>query len=625
MQIDSMPLNLDSLKQANRHLMRLIISLFILVVSCIACLAQPSEQFSPSKKSQHGLSMHGEPQLPEGFTHLPYVNPQAPKGGRFRLGAQGTFDSLNPFNIRGVAAGGVTQYVFESLMARSWDEPFSLYGLIAERVHTNEDRSEVTFFLNPKARFSDGVAITAEVVHASFELLKTKGRPNHRQYYNRVERVEKPSAHTIKFIFKNPDRELPLILGLMPVIGTHTSMAEKFEETWLGPITGSGPYAVSHMTPGKSLHLTRRSDYWGEDLAVNKGRFNFEQIRFDYYLDNNSLFEAFKTGLYDARSEPNPNSWHKEYDFPKVQQGEIKRESFGSGLPKPVYGFAFNMRRSPYSDKRIREALNLLFDAAWINKNLFSNGYGITESYFHGSELSSLGQVISEEEMKILGSAKDNLAKNILEGKPHLPRPDGSGRDRSTARMALERLKNAGFIQKDGKMVSQQTGQPLSPEILVTSRDQEQIAIAYRDHLRRVGIEARVRMVDTAQYEGRRQNFDFDMTPIYLPGSASPGMEQTFRWGSAAASQTGSFNFSGLTSKNVDNAIEQMVQAKDRKTYIAATRALDRLLINEVPVLLHYHLPASWVAVSSKIGFPESTPLFGYAFDTWWHKAPEKP
>ncbi len=384
---------------------------------------------------RHGIAMHGDPALPPGFLHLPYADPSAPKGGRIVFGAQGTFDTLNPFSVRGVAASGIVPplgLVTQALMARSYDEPFSLYGLIAETIETPDDRSWVQFRLNPQARFSDGKPVTAEDVLFSFDLLKAKGKPNFRNWYGKVTKVEAPDPGTVRFeLGAAGDRELPLILALMPVLAKHATDAARFEETNLTPPIGSGPYVIAEVRPGESITFRRNPDYWGKDLPISRGLYNPDEIRFDYFRDANTLFEAFKGGLYDVRTEDSPTRWTTGYDFPAANDGRVVRDPIPIRTPKGMNAFVFNTRRPIFADIRVREALGLVFDFDWVNRNLFQGLYARTGSFFEGSDLASTGRPPTTRERELLAPFAAAVRPDILEGRWQPAAADGSGRDRN--------------------------------------------------------------------------------------------------------------------------------------------------------------------------------------------------
>ncbi len=572
-------------------------------------------------EARHAIAMHGAPALPEGFTSFRYVNPNAPKGGRLVQGLLGTFDSLNPFVVKGLAVQAIRGYVIESLLARGYDEAFTLYGLLARSVETDPERTYVTFRLDPAARFSDGQPVTARDVIFSWQLLRDKGRPNYRTYYAKVAKAEALDDRTVRFdLGGSGDRELPLILGLMPILARHATDPATFEETTFRPPVGSGPYVVSAVDPGKSVTLKRNPAYWGRDLAVNRGFWNFDEVRLDYYRDSNAHFEAFKKGLYDMRAENDPGRWETGYDFRAAQQKRVIREALPDGLPKGMSGLVFNTRRTIFADVRVREALSLLFDFEWINKNFFFDAYRRTASYFDGSELSSHGIAADARERALLAPYPGAVRRDVLDGTWSPPVNDGTGRDRRTLKRALALLHAAGYDLAGTELRSRATGQPFAFEIMVSGRDQERLALAYAQALRRAGISAVVRPVDAVQYDRRKLTFDFDMIQNRWDESLSPGNEQAFYWGSAAADEQGSRNYMGVKSAAVDAMIAALLRARSREDFVAAVRALDRVLISGCYVVPLFHLPAQWVARWAYIRRPAVTSVFGYLPETWWRE-----
>jgi peptide/nickel transport system substrate-binding protein len=584
-------------------------------------LALVSFVMPAAAQPSYALAMHGVPAMPKGFTTLPYANPDAPKGGRLVQGVLGTFDSLNPLIVKGLAVQAVRGYVVESLMARGYDEPFTLYGLLARTVETDDARSYVTFTLDPAAHFSDGTPVTAEDVVFSWQLLRDHGRPNHRTYYSKVRKAEILADRTVRFdLTGSNDRELPLILGLMPVLPKHVINVATFEDTTLAKPIGSGPYVVAAVDPGKSVTFKRDPNYWGRDLPINRGLWNFDEIRYDYYRDANAYFEAFKAGLYDVRSEDDPSRWQTGYDIPAVRDGRIIKEAFADGLPKPSAAFVFNTRRSIFSDIRVRQAISLLFDFQWVNHNFFYDLYKRSAGFFDGSELSAYHRPADQGERALLAPYPDAVRADVLNGTWSPPVSDGSGRDRATLRQALALLAAAGYAF-DGTTLRQRTShQPLRFEIMVTSRDEERLALAFSSNLARAGIDAQVRLVDAVQYDQRCLAFDFDMIEYRWDQSLSPGNEQSFYWGSAAADEEGSRNYMGVRSAAVDAMIAAMLRARQRDNFVAAVRALDRVLISGVYVVPLFYLPAQWVARWHYIAHPARTSLFGYLPETWWRQ-----
>ncbi len=593
--------------------MRLII--FVAFATIVAALS-PAPAFAAGV---HGIAMHGEPALPADFEHLPYVNPDAPKGGRLRLGALGSFDSLNPFIIRGVTPSGVREYVYESLMARSQDEPFTLYGLIAERVEVPDDRSSITFHLRPEARFSDGHPITpADVIH-SHALLKEKGWPYHRSYYAKVDKVEEIGPHAVRFTFKDGgDREIPLILGLMPILPKHVMTPERFERTSLEPPVGSGPYVISTIEPGRTVVFRRNPDHWAKDLPILRGRYNFDEIKVDFYRDSSSLFEAFKAGQIDARAEDDPARWAEGYSFQAVADGRVIKSEFQTGAPAGMTGLVFNTRRPMFADQRVRRALALMFDAEWINRSLFHGLYTRTDSYFDRSVLASTGQPVSAEERTLLAPFGGAVDADGLEGRARLPEGDGSGNNRAALREAYNLLSAAGYELKGRTLVNTKTGAPLAFEFLASTRGQERLMLSYAGMLERLGIVVNIRQVDSAQYWARLKSFDFDMIQWTWGASLSPGNEQINRWSSRAADTEGSLNYAGVKNPAADAMIEALLTARTYEDLTAAVRAFDRVLLSGDYVIPLFHIPKQWIAHWSHLHAPERTALLGTDFDTWW-------
>jgi len=597
--------------------------ILVVLLAALAALLPGMEPAGVARAAQaaHGIAMHGEPDLPPTFQHFPYVNPEAPKGGRLAFAVPGTFDSLNPFIVRGVPFLAVRGYVVESLLARSYDEPFSLYGLLAETVETDDARTYATFTLNPAARFSDGRPVTADDVIFSWQLLRDKGRPNHRTYYAKVTKAVRLGDRAVRFEFGDGgDRELPLILGLMPILAKHAVDPNTFENTSLTPLLGSGPYRVAEVKPGERVSLRRDPNYWGRDLPVNRGQWNFDEVRYDYYRDANTQFEAFKKGLVDIRPERDPGRWHTAYDFPAVRDGRVVKETFVSRHPHGMLAFVFNTRRPIFADVRVREALGLLFDFEWVNRNFFYNLYARTGSFFQGSELAALGRPADAAERALLARYPGAVREDVLEGTWGPPTTDGSGRDRDTLRRALTLLEQAGWTLRDGRLRHRETDRPFTFEILVVTKDQERLALAYARDLNRAGIKAEIRVADAVQFERRRQDFDFDMIQYEWSSSLSPGNEQSFYWSSRAADEPGSRNYMGVKSEAIDGLIETMLAARSRADFVTAVRALDRVLMSGFYVVPLFHPPRQWVARWSRIEHPQTTSLFGYLPETWWQQ-----
>ncbi|MDE2362604.1 MAG: ABC transporter substrate-binding protein [Hyphomicrobiales bacterium] len=572
-----------------------------------------------------GIAMHGEPALPPDFAALPYANPDAPKGGRLSLAFQGAFDSLNPYNLRaGSTAQGLAGNVYQSLMTRSLDEPFTLYGMIAQSVETDEDRSFVTFRLHPQARFSDGAPLTAADVLFTFDLLKTKGRPQQRIAYGLVRRIEALDDHTIRYDLTGADdRELPLTLGFMPVLAKHRTDVGRFADSSLDIPVASGPYTIASIKPGEELTLKRNPEFWARDLPVCRGLYNFDEIVISYYRDANSMFESFKAGLVDYREETNSTRWTTGYAFPAVLDGRVVREQLKIGTPRGMEGFAFNTRRDLFKDVRVREALAIMFDFEWINRNLFSGLYTRTTSFFDNSDLASTGTPASPAERALLQAYPGVVRDDVMEGRWRPFVTDGSGRDREQARQALALMEKAGWSIERGKL--EKDDELFEFEIMTVDRNQERLALNYASSLRRIGAIAHVRTVDEVQYQRRRQRFDFDMMIGSWIASASPGNEQRMRWGSASANQEASFNLAGASSPAIDALIAAMLAAKTREDFVTAVRAYDRVLLSGFYIVPLYHTAYQWDAYWTKLGRPTvlprwSAPLFGATLETWWRK-----
>jgi peptide/nickel transport system substrate-binding protein len=565
----------------------------------------------------HALAMHGEPRHAAGFTHFPYVNVQARKGGRLVLGSLGSFDSLNPFIIKGVAASGLREYVFESLLTRSGDEPFTLYGLIAESIELPPDRAFVVFHLRPEARFADGRPITPEDVLFSHQVLKEKGWPYHRSHYGKVAKAEKVGEHGVRFTFEAAgDREVPLLLGLMPILPRHKYEGDTFERTTLEPPVGSGPYTIVRVDAGRSITYRRNPDWWARDLAVSRGRFNFDEIRYEYFRDASSLFEAFKAGEIDFRTEDDPGRWTEGYRFGAVEDGRVIKRAFDTQLPSGMSALVFNTRRPAFADARVRRAFIQLFDAEWINRSLFNGLYERTQSYFERSTLSSHGRPADARERALLSPFLGLVKPEVLEGTFRQPVSDGNGNNRVNLQAAHKLLTEAGWELKGGRLVK--AGKPLAVEFLAQTRGQERLVLSFARTLERLGIEMRVRQVDSAQYNARLKSFDFDMVQWNWTASLSPGNEQVNRWSSKAADTEGTLNLVGARNPAADAMIEALLKAESQEDFTSAVRAFDRVLISGDYAIPLFFLPKVWAAHWSHLKFPSAPILAGFDLDTWW-------
>ena len=600
------------------------------LLSILLCLAALVATASPRRAAEadeppptYAIAMHGAPALAPDFAHLPYVNPDAPKGGRLALAYLGAFDSLNPYNVKALStAQGLVGNVYQSLMMRSADEPFTLYGLIARSIETDDARDFIAFHIDPAAHFSDGEKITAADVVFSFNLLKTKGLPSQRAAYALVRKVETPDDSTVRFDLSGADdRELPLILAIMPVLSRQHTDAEHFEDQTLRIPVASGPYIVEEVEPGRRLALRRDPNYWARDLPSMRGLYNFDEIRIDYYRDASAMFEAFKAGLYDFRIEDDPTRWLHAYDFPAARDGRIVKAAVPYGLPKGMSGFAFNARRATFADPRAREGLATMFDFEWINANLYGGVYKRSLSFFDDSELSSAGRPASALERALLAPFPGAARDDVMEGRWAPPVSDGSGRDRGLARRALDLLAQAGYSLSGG-VLSNARGEPLVFEILVKNRQEERLALAFSRSLSRIGVEANVRLVDEVQFQRRRTRFDFDMMIGSWIASPSPGNEQRGRWSSPAATMDGSYNICGAASPAIDAMIGAVVAAHGHDDFVAAARALDRVLLSGFYIVPLFYAPDQWIAYSAALGHPDRTPMFGVNIESWWRATP---
>jgi peptide/nickel transport system substrate-binding protein len=588
-------------------------SFFAATLACFAAAGPVAAE------PRHGIAMHGEPALPRGFQHLPYADPDAPQGGILRQATTGSFDSVNPFIVKGEKALSVSTYVFESMMGRNQAEPFTVYGLLAESIDVSPDRNRMTFVLRREARFSDREPVTAADVVISLETLRDHGLPRFKTYYSKIRKIETPDSRTITLTQDEGDRELPLIIGLMPILPKHYWEKRGFEASTLDPIMGSGPYVLSEIRPGERVSYRKNPDYWGKALPFNRGLWNFDEVRIDYFRDNNSAFEAFKKGLADIRVEPDPARWSQAYDFPAVTDGRIIRERIEQKTPAPASGFAFNTRRSLFENPLVRRALAEAFDFEWLNENIFFNLYRRTEGYYSGSELSYLGHPADVRERALLGADARRIDPQILDGSYQLPKTDGSGRDRKVLHRVVSLLKEAGWEIRDEELVNIKTGEKFTFTISCLSREQEKVALHYRRTLRQIGIDMRIRTVDSAQFQRMLDTYEFDMLPVMWYNSLSPGNEQDFYYGSAGRTTEGTRNYPGIADPAVDRMIKAMLAATAREDFIAAVRALDRLLVNGFYIVPFYNSGGQWLARWKTIGRPDLNPLSGFDGAALWY------
>ncbi len=594
----------------NIHRYLLAVSAFF-AFSLLSGLAAATE-------SRHGIAMHGELKYPADFQHFDYVNPAAPKGGSLREASIGTFDSLNPFIIKGTVADG-TGLLYDTLLSRALDEPFSLYGLLAEQLRVADDRSWIEFDLRQEAHFSDRQPVTATDVVFTFNTLLEKGSPFFKSYYAGISEVKALSERSVRFEFSDTlNRELPLIVGEVPILPAHYWAERDFTVPSLDIPVGSGPYKISQIDPGRSLTYERRSDYWGANLAVNRGRYNFDQRQFDYYRDSTVALEAFKAGEYDFRSEYASKAWATGYTGAPFDDGRIRKEEIAHSNPRGMQGFIMNTRRPQFSDKRVREALSNAFDFEWTNRNLFYGAYTRSNSYFSNSDMAA-AELPTPEELAILEPIRDQVPPEVFSQVYRAPSTDGSGRNRQQLRKALRLLQQAGWILNNGKLVNAE-GKPFHFEILLVQKEFERVVSPFIRNLERLGISADIRIVDVSQYINRLRQFDFDMVVYGFGQSSSPGNEQRDYWSSEAAKTPGSRNLIGIQDPAVDYLVEQLITAPDREQLVLRARALDRVLQWNHYVIPHYHISAWRIAYWNKFEHPKISPTYDLGLDTWWMK-----
>ena len=583
-----------------------------------AILAPAATTAAESYKGQ-GLAMHGDLKYKAGFRNFDYVNPAAPKGGKVRLGATGSYDSLNGFIIKGqpVIALGL---IYDSLMVSSLDEPFSKYCLLCETIEVPRDRSWVAFTLRANARWHDGKPITVEDVIWTFKTLREKGAPFYRYYYSSVDSVKKTGERSVKFTFKRGENlEMPLIIGELPVLPKHYWADRDFSKTMLEAPLGSGPYKVKSFEPGRSITYQRVPDYWGARLPANVGSNNFDLVRYDYYRDSTVEIEAFKSGAIDYRAENSSRHWATSYKIRAIADGRMKKEELQHRRSAGMQGFVYNMRRDFFRDITVRRALGYAFDFEWSNKTLFYGQYARTRSFFQNSELAATG-LPKGRERDILAKYASRLPKEVFSQAYNPPATDGSGNNRAQLKEALRLLKRAGWDinAETRKLTNKKTGKEMKFEVLLRSPLFERIVLPVKKNLSRLGIDVTVRTVDSAQYQERVENYDFDMIVSGWGQSLSPGNEQRNFWSSEAAGRPGSDNYSGIRNSVVDDLIELLIAAPSRQELIYRTRALDRVLQWKHIVIPHWHLPYDRVLYWDKFSRPSVVPDRGVSLFTWW-------
>lgn len=601
-----------------------------LISAALCLLALGWSAREAAAEPRHAIAMQGEPKLPDGFDHFPYADPSAPKGGRMVYGVFGDFDNLNPVSVRGAltTARGIFgdqefgNLVYEPLMQRSMDEAFTLYPLIAKTVETDDERTFVEFQLDPAARFSDGRRIRPQDVIATADLLKVQGsvRPQYSNWLSKVAKVELADPNGVRFTFnEKADRELPLLLAGLPVLPEGAFDARTITETTTKPPVGSGPFLVDRVEPGQRIVYRRNPDYWAKDIPSKRGLDNHDEIVVEYYRDQNAQFEAFKKGLSSVYlyQQPNPRHWRTAYNFPAVTEGRVIKDTFPNGRPANLNAFFFNGRRPVFADPQVRRALGMVFDFEWANANLFYDAYTRMSGYFDNSELSSIGRPADALERELLAPYASRIDPAVMDGRFRQPVADGTGADRTVLREAFDLLQSRGYRLEGTRMVAPD-GAPVAFEILVQSTDQQRISLAWARTLSRIGVTATVRQVDDAQYQKRKQSFDYDVLISAFSGTLSPGAEQINRWGSAAKDRPGSFNYAGVADPAVDALIAKMVAARSREDFVSSVRAYDRMLISGFYVVPLYYVPEQWMARWSNVHHPDVTPLTGYYLPAFW-------
>jgi microcin C transport system substrate-binding protein len=583
--------------------------------------------FAQDVTPKPSMTMHGTAKYPADFENLDYVDPNAPKGGTLRLHDIGTFDSLNPFVVKGSTVAGMTflgqSMVYDSLMEQSYDEPFSMYGLLAETVEQPADNSWVAFNLRPQAKWADGTQVTADDVVWTFNTVMEKGAPFFKAYYGDVTQVEATSPSRVKFTFAHNDNaELPLILSQMAVLPKHywTAAGKDFSNSALEIPLGNGPYKVGAVVPGRSIEYIRDDNYWGKDLPINKGRFNFNRITYDYYKDSNVALEAFFAGEYDYRTENTAKLWETAYEAPAVKDGRIIKEQIPHTRPQGMQGFLYNTRAPVFKDKEVRKALAYVFDFEWSNKQFAYGGYKRTDSFFENSELAATDGPPTGLELKILEGFRGKIPDEVFTTRYEPPKTDGSGNNRENLRKATEILEAAGYkLGPDGIRVNEKTGQKLQFEIIDANPMFERWILPFTANLKKIGVAASFRVLDPAQYQNRMTNYDFEMTVGSIAQSDSPGNEQRDFWGSEKVDIPGARNYVGVKDPVVDQLIEMIIKTKNREELVATSRALDRILLAGYYVIPQWHTDNWRVAYWKQIKHPAKlSGLTPAVTDTWW-------
>jgi microcin C transport system substrate-binding protein len=591
----------------------LLLTLALGVVAQVASV----RSLAAEPRRAHAIAMHGEPKYGPDYAHFDYANPNAPRGGSIVLGAFGSYDTFHPFVLKGRPADGLGR-MFETMTTNSRDEAFTEYGLLAESIEWPEDRSWVTFTLRPEARWHDGVPVTVDDVIWSLEILQTKGHPFYRNYYANLASAEEVGDRQVKITFSgDPNAELPLITGQMPILPKHYWADKDFEAATLDPPVGSGPYKIAKYDAGRAVTYELDPNYWGRDLPINTGQYNFAEIRYDYYRDQAIWREALKAGDIDFFRENTAKDWATAYDIPAVQEGRLMKELIPNEVPQGMQAFVFNTRREIFADRRVREALGYAFDFEATNAEIFYGSYTRTKSYFANSELASSG-LPQGEELAVLEEYRGRIPDEVFTAEYAPPVTDGSGNIRSGLRAAFALLKEAGWEVQDGALTDVASGQAMEFEILLVNPGFERVVLPYKENLAQLGVTATVRTVDTAQYQNRMDEFDFDMVVASWGQSLSPGNEQRDFWTSDAAATSGTRNYAGVSDPVVDELVDLIISAPGRESLIARTHALDRVLLWNHYVVPNWYLSAYRVVYWAKFGAPEIRPKYDLGVETWW-------
>ncbi len=569
----------------------------------------------------HGMALHGAPKYAADFKNLDYVNPDAPKGGTMRMSAIGSFDSLNGYIIKGSPAAGLGM-IQETLLQQTEDEPFTVYGLLAATMEVPTDRSWVVFNLRPEAKWHDGKQVTADDVVWSFNTLTTEGAPFFKAYYHNVKSVEAVSPAKVKFTFDMANNlELPLIVGQMPVLPKHfyTDGTHKFSESTLTTPLGSGAYKIGKISPGRSIEYDRVTDWWGKDLPINKGKYNFDKVTYEYFRDSNVLLEAFFADQFDFRQENTAKLWATAYDAPPVKDGRITKKTIEHKLPQGFQGFVYNIRKPLFKDRAVREAIPYAFDYEWSNKTMAYDSYTRTRSFFSNSEMEAKG-LPTGRELEILEQFRDKLPPEVFTTEYNPPKTDGSGNNRVNLKKAADILDAAGWkVGADG--IRAKDGIRLEFEFVDDNPQFERWIMPFIKNLERIGVKANYRAIDPAQYQNRMNSYDFEMTSGLFGQSNSPGNEQREFWGSATANTPGSRNIIGVSDPVVDALVDMIVSAPSREELVVRTKALDRVLQWGFYGVTNWHMPAWRIAYWDRYGAPAKNPEFGLpVVETWWKK-----